>query len=396
MGIIDFIEGVLEDLNLMDPRTVDPFPPAITLDLDTSDASFNSCAGAAASDPKVSDLCGGLVDLTGNPAKPPYAGHNDTDMVFVGSMGKMYAMYAAFELRRRVEVQAKRMINHGLSTSTAGWETKVFDELKKAWQPVLTAAFPRLPSGFPQFSNIFVLSTSGDVSFTEATPPVTDAALDAIGEFGAPTGKYRDWLRLMMRWSNNGASSNVIIPLSYPYINGLLASAGFFDPATNNGLWLSADYASHDWIPGPGNKAGLPLTNRWAKAQGRTKSNITGTAQQVARFMTALAQGKLVDQASCTEMIGMMTEAVAFHSYIQQAFEGATPQRPFTSVKSKIGFGDDKFSSDCAIVQVDRGADPARTLRFVEVILGSPPSKMRAGLSQLAVAYYDCVAARHP
>jgi len=293
------------------------------------------------------------------------------------------------------------MINNGLSTATAGWETKVFNELRKSWQPKLNAAFPGLPSGLPQFANIFVLSATGDASFTENSPPVSDADLDVIGEKGSPKGKYRDWLRLMLRWSNNEASSNVIVPLSYPYINGLLASAGFFDSTSKNGLWLSADYESHDWVPGPGNKAGQALTSRWARAQAtsagnRVKSNITGTALQVARFMTALAQGKLVDSTSSTEMIGMMTETVAWHSYIKEGFDGATPKRPSTSVISKIGYGDDKFSHDCAIVQVDRGGDPTRTLRFVEVILGSPPAKARADLSQLAVAYYDCIAARHP
>jgi len=104
MSVKDIIDGLLEDLNLLVPTTVDPFPSAISLALDTSNSAFNTCSNTGVSDPKVSDLCGAAVDLTADPSTPVYAGHNDSDMVFVGSMGKIYAMYAAFELRLRVEV----------------------------------------------------------------------------------------------------------------------------------------------------------------------------------------------------------------------------------------------------------------------------------------------------
>jgi hypothetical protein len=359
--------------------------------LNKTDAALNTCTLNAATDPKVTDLCGAVVDVTGNPATPPYAGHNDTDMLYVGSLAKIYSAYVAFELKKRVEMQAKSMITQGLSTAKAGWEKKVFDVLKKGWQPKLNAAFPSLPSGFPKFTDMFVLSAAGDVTFAEASPAITDADLDAIGEFGNPKGKYRDWMRLMLRWSNNTAASKTILPLSYPYINGVLGSAGFFDKAAKAGLWLSGDYMGHDWAPGGGNPAGQPLTVRWAKAQGRTKSNFTGTSFQVARFMTALAQGKLADAASSADMVSITTGADGIGSYIGGALASASPPRRFTSVVSKIGYGDDSFSHDCAIVTAS-----APAIRYASAVLGSPPSKGRADLDQLSVAYYDCVAARHP
>ena len=374
---------------------------------DTTNPAFNSCANSATQDPVVKDLCGAVADLTGSPPSPPYAGHNDTEMLYVASLAKIFAVYVAFELRKRVQMQAKSMIKEGLSTAKAGWEKRVFSELKKGWQPKLDAAFPGLPSGlFPKLADIFVLSTAGDATFVEASPAVTDADLDAIKvrnpktgvvnvdpENGTPIGKYRDWMRLMLRWSNDEAASKCILPLSYPYINGVLGSAGFFDKSAKNGLWLSGDYEGNDWIPGPGNRAGQPLTPRWAviqktKAGNRTKSNMMGTAFQIARFMTALDQGKLVDTASSAEIINLATGAHGIGSYIQGALAGA---RDGIVLASKIGYGDDSVSHDCAIV-----AGSAPVIRYVSVILGSPPVNGRADFEQLAVAYNDCVAARHP
>lgn len=359
-----------------------------------ANSGFTTCAGAASGDPEVKDLCSAVVDVTGNPALPPYFGSNDTDMLYVGSLAKIYPMYVAFELRQRVEVHAKKMISDGLSTATAGWESKVFAELKKAWKPILDAKFPSLPQGFPKLSDIFLLLPSGDVKLAERAPPLTDAELDRIGEFGAPQGKFRDWMRLMLRWSNNEAASKCILALSYPYINGTLAAAGFFSEAKKSGLWISGDYAGHDWLPN--DRAGQKLTARWARLQKRPVTNFAGTAMQVARFMTLLAQGNLVNAASCSDMISMMTGEDGIGSYIKGGLQSATPPRDVSSVASKIGYGNDRVSHDCGIVRVERGGDPAKMIRYISVVLGSPPEKNRADLDKLVVGYHDCIVSRHP
>jgi hypothetical protein len=43
------------------------------------------------------------------------------------------------------------------------------------------------------------------------------------------------------------------------------------------------DYRGNDWLPA--DRAGEPLSRRWAGLQSRRVSNFTGTAFQVARFM---------------------------------------------------------------------------------------------------------------
>lgn len=119
------IDDFLKFLGLLGSSDIDPFPSAITVSFDLTNASLNSSAGAASTGPSVTNLCAAVVDLTGGPAAPAYVGHNDTDMLFVGSLAKIYAMYAAFELKKRVEMQAKKMIGDGLSTAAAGWENRL-------------------------------------------------------------------------------------------------------------------------------------------------------------------------------------------------------------------------------------------------------------------------------
>jgi hypothetical protein len=380
------------------PPVVDPFP-AITADplpLDTANSTLNSLMAAAAGDPALSDLCGALVDLTNNPASPAYAGFNDDDMVFVGSLQKISAMYAAFELRSRVRAQTTAAIAAGLSTASTGWEKSVIAALDTAWRPRLKAAFPKLPDGFPDLADIFAFSPAGDVDFAAASPAVTDTQLRKVGEFGRPIGKFRDWMRLMLTWSNDSAASVCIRALGFPYINGVLAGAGFFDGAQQKGLWLSADYEGHDWIPNPkkdsqANRAGQPLSPRWQKAQGRKLSNITGTALQIARFLSRLADDKLVaDAASNQEMRGLMTGASGIGSYVRSAL--VADHRAIASIASKIGYGDDARSHDCAIVE---RTVASKNLRYIVVGLGSAP-RNRANLKKLFVRLDQIIVSLHP
>jgi hypothetical protein len=373
---------------------------------------LSTCADDVEADPDTGPLCGAVADLTGHPELPPFYAHHPVDMLYVASLAKIYPMYVAFELRKRVQEQAQDMIRFGLSTATPGWERRVFAALQKAWKPKLKAAFPTLPEGMPKFAEIFVLSTTGEARFAENDPPLTDADLDVrpphptpgrppiSPEFKSPPGKFRDWMRLMLRWSSNEAASKCIRALGYPYINGMLRSAGFFDRGSRVGLWLSGDYLGNDWLKADG--AGQPLSPRWARLQRRRVTNFGGTALQVARLLTLLAQGRLVDKASSAEMLGLLTGVAGIGSYVRGALALATPPRPFTTIASKIGCGDEVrppacgFTHDCAVVRLNRGSDPARAIRYVVVVLGGHRDRARADLRKMVVRFHDCVVARHP
>jgi hypothetical protein len=208
-----------------------------------------------------------------------------------------------------------------------------------------------------------------------------------------PLGKFRDWMRLMLRWSNNEAAGKCIRALGYSYINGLLAAAGFFDKSTKSGLWMSGDYTGHDWLPNDG--AGQKLSPRWAQLQNRNVSNFTATALQIARFMTLLAQGRLVDGASSIDMVNMMTGVGGTSRFIAEALRDAIPPRNISSIASKIGVGNDNSGHDCAIISIERGGDPSKKVRYVMVALGDlHPENLY--LKKLSVGFYDCIVSRHP
>src|SRR5437667_2809043 len=182
------------------PAVVDPFPVVNSIGFSAPDASLATCINAASQDPKVKDLCTGVIDLTGlgaTAATLPYVGHNDSERLYVGSVAKIYPLLAAFELRQRVTLQANAMISlQGLSTSTSGWQTNVFDTIQKAWQPQLDAKFPALPKGtHPNFSKVLELAPDGTASFRK---------------------EFTDWTKAAPNQTDEPAAGNYIRPPSYP------------------------------------------------------------------------------------------------------------------------------------------------------------------------------------
>lgn len=329
---------------------------------------FGDCIKSASERPDVRGMCGAVIDMTGDPDLPPYRGHNDTDMVYVGSLAKIYPLLAAFELRRRVTAQAKDMIKIGLSTTTTKWQDKVFDELKKGWQPRINAAFKGrdLPlNKFPNLAEIIELSPDGTAQFRK---------------------EFLDWIRAALHHNDEAAVGKYIRALSYPYINGVLAAAGFFDLAKKKGLWISGDYNGNDWLPN--DAAGMPLTPRW-RLPGHAVSNFTGTALQVVRFLGLMTQGKLVDRALSTKMIELLGTP-----FLRKTLEDATPARSATSVNGKVGIGQwDTRYHDGAIVKIERGSGRP-PITYALAVLGSPRNGVSA-LRKLELAYHDCVVGRY-
>jgi V8-like Glu-specific endopeptidase len=383
---------------------IDPFPPEATLAFLTKDRRMMR-AFEPVTVSTASHLGAALVDLTGSPSMPPYAGLHDNEMVFAGSLPKICVMYAAFALRARVQAFVDAAVANGAPVVLP----QIAREIEKAWRPTLRGLFPTRPvksfgtgqdTTFPKLEQIFTFSPDGKVDFARATPALTNADLDALEgstspEFKTPLGKFHDWMRLMQRWSNNTAASRCILALGYFYLNGALGRAGLFDAASRNGLWLSADYLGHDWVKTAleqrTNAAGPLLTPRWASAQGRRRSNVTATAAQVARFMTLLAQGKLVDAAASSEMRALLDKTHGgIVSYARSALHAVG--RRSTAFASKIGYGDDRFSHDCALIERSVGG---KTLRYVAVGLGSAPSRQRADLRDLFVLLDETIVQRN-
>jgi Beta-lactamase enzyme family len=329
---------------------------------------------------------------------PAYAGANDEEMLFSGSLLKICPMYAAYALRHQVRLFVAAAKANGSAVTLPG----IASDIEAAWRPRLATLFAGRPTTafgssqditFPRLDQIFTFGADGTVDF--ASDGLSQAQIDAVGEFGAPKGKFHDWMRSMLRWSNNDAAGRCIMALGYVYLNGLLAEGDFFDPSSGAGLWASADYRGHDWVKTTAernaNAGGQKLTPRWATAQGRQRSNFAATAAQVARLMTMLAQGTLVDSGSCKEMRDLMNAADGgIGSYVEDAL--VADSRPASLVVSKIGYGDDKFSHDCAIVE---RTVAGKQLRYVAIGLGSKPSQQRNDLNRLFARMDQAVVARN-
>jgi len=384
--------------------SIDPFPAKPTVTFQVSDERMKK-AFAPVTVSTAMPVGTALVDLTGNPAMPPYAGVYDEEMIFAGSLPKICVMYAAFALRSRVQAFVDAAAANGAPLVPPG----ITAEIEKAWKPKLRALFPTRPATsfgngqdvtFPKLDQILTFSPDGKVDFKRATPPLTDAQIDTIGEFGTPRGKFHEWMRSMVRWSNNTAASKCILALGYFYLNGALARAGLFDAATNKGLWLAADFKSHDWVKTEterqANAAGQLLTPRWATAQRRRRSNITATAAQVARFMTLLARDKLVDATAShaspnEEMRALMkADAGGLGSDANDALRrvGRAP----SLVIAKFGLGNDDFRHECAIIE---RAVAGKDLRYVAVGLGYSPKRRRQNWFDLFVLLDEVIVTRN-
>ncbi|HTS88807.1 MAG TPA: S8 family serine peptidase [Gemmatimonadales bacterium] len=368
-----------------DAAVISPFPHPVSMPREMTNQAFIDCIEAAARPAELRGLCAAVVDLTGDPALPPYAGHNDTDILYVGSLAKLYPLYVAFVLRARVSAHARSVVQGGLAPGAPGFVDRVFSDLRKAWQPQLDRAFPRLPRGFPALERILTLSPDdGTARFTQDDPPHADHEIFAAGAHGRPPGKFLEAMKAMLGMSNDVGASRVIGLLSYPYINGVLASAGFFDPVQKVGLWISGDYRGNDWLPADG--AGQLLTPRWAMP-GHRVSNFAGTALQVTRLLGLMAQGALVDSGASAEMIALLGTP-----FLRGALLSASPQRPSSQIDGKVGIGTwDGRLSDGAVVRVDRGG--AAPVRYALAVLGAPSDI--SVLNRLEIALHDCVVTRH-
>jgi hypothetical protein len=336
---------------------------------------------------ELNENAGAVVDLTDDTGggMPPYFGLNDEEMLYPGSLVKIGAMYAAFELRSRVERQVRATMNAGTINiqKPGGWTNlvnKVIADIEAAWGPKLAADFPDKPKdGFPQLRTILGFRSDGDVIFSPGS--VTD-----------PDGGFDDWLSNMVIHSRKDAAGRVIRALGFPYINGVLAGAGFFERSSSSGIWLSGDFEGRDWQTN--NRAGQKLTKRWARAQRRTQSNFTATAYSVAALLTALARGQLVDKQSSAKMLRLMDGGTV--SFVKDALREAEPIRDFDEVLFKIGIGEpplDGRRHDCAIVK--RTLPSKKEIRYVVVGFSFKLERPPEALKRLFRNLDDVVAKRH-
>jgi hypothetical protein len=189
-----------------------------------------------------------LVDLTGDKiAQPEFAGWGSTAAMYAASSAKVLAIYAAHQLRMDLRTLAtSQNIRDGSLLEKTALQT---------W---------RL-SGAPDLQWLFkIRDWSGN-------PDTLNFTLQA-----------REVFREIM---HNEQAGTLIIKVGFPYIASVTWQSGLFHPK-RGGLWLSSSYGKGSWAKNP--------------ISGVFSANIT--ALSAATYFTLLAQGRLVDDVSSSEI----------------------------------------------------------------------------------------------
>lgn len=242
-----------------------------------------------------------LVDLSGTKlAQPDFAGWGSTVAMYGASVPKILALHAAFQLRSDLRSLAE---SSGIAAGKALELAAV-----KQWRA------KGLKSGFPDLIWLFdIRNKTGNLGTLDFSV------------------KARKVFQGIM---HNAEAGELIIRVGFPYMASVTWQAGLFHPS-RGGLWLTASYGKGQWSNNP--------------IKGVQSANVT--ALSAATYFTLLAQGRLVDDVSSSEM--------------QTWLRGGCMTKHFPQglglVASKCGVWSD-YWHDCALIVRGR-------IRYVVVVL---------------------------
>lgn len=220
--------------------TTAPFPPAYANPLVPNAKLQAALTKAIEQGPGLDWRVGIALAAMEQTGAHPVA-HFKGDREFFGaSMIKIAALYALFELRATL-----RAIAAELGTSTS--RSTLLTEAKRYLDPFILSNVDRLPAlkgikatpalAVPEYDRTFKVEGTGPftVDFT------TEFAMSPAP--AAPRAKPTGHIEKMITVSDNGSAGRCTRACGYGYLNGALASAGFFEPSTGLGLWLGGDYS---------------------------------------------------------------------------------------------------------------------------------------------------------
>ena len=168
--------------------------------------------------------------------RPSFAGQNYYKMYYSGSLLKVAAMYAAFQLRKAVADFANTL-QPGLT------QVQVFNQFGRTFNDKIIASSPTIPGGSrvaPKYADIL-----------KVTP---DGAHYKVEFLTMPDPSRRNFdgsLHRMIEQSHDPSAGVCIQNLGYSWINGVLLGAGMFTEDTSKsttsldrfeGIWLAGDY----------------------------------------------------------------------------------------------------------------------------------------------------------
>ncbi|MGE5398841.1 MAG: papain-like cysteine protease family protein [Ignavibacteriales bacterium] len=275
-----------------DPLTADPRL------WDAFNAAINTVASDARYDhlPDVHDIPLAIVSLNADGTCPLVGQHHSDEMFFSGSLLKVAAMYAAFQLRAAVNDLAARLDPAKIDTPEKLFNTikETFDRQIKDVVPLINKEKLRDEMRIPKYKRIFTATRKVD-----DLGHFTGFTLDFKAKGGDLKTDFAGHLRKMIVDSVDNSAGFCIQALGYSWINGLMQKAGFFDPSTNTGIWLAGDYVLLDGQESAGEDPASALgLSQWPVVRIPSENDkevmqVT-TCIDMARLFVLLHDGRLV------------------------------------------------------------------------------------------------------
>jgi Beta-lactamase enzyme family len=337
-----------------------PFPSAPTkLGWAPSD-SLQSCVKGFSTKAPFSHMGIALVDLT-RASQIGYAGWNDQQQIYVASLAKIGAMFAAFQLRQAVRAA---VVGLRAADSDELWKT-----ITEAWSPLVSSRVPGRPADFPKLSSIFEASGGPghwEIDFTDEQKGWSD--IKKLGDSLPGNLGFRDRMKLMIANSSNRAAASCIDDVGFQYLNGALAAEGLFSNSDGTGIRIALDYGGH----------------RWGKLSGGGSAQ-GATAVAVARFMALVETNRLVDADASNEMRELMSFRGHYGSWFVNKLNSSG--RVTTKAYGKIGL--DGTMDDCAVIERAVTIDEKiKTIRYAAIGLGAAS---QAALDSLITNLDNCM-----
>lgn len=280
------------------------------------------------------------VDESTSPMSFTHAGIGHGRTHYSASLLKVGAMYAAFELRKRV--------NDFIAEQSVSTAQQLFGLLPAHFDDAIVDKVPTINAAagitrtmkVPKYQQIFSAADNGSglaANFTET---------------------FRKNLFGMIVNSNNASAAGAITALGYSWINGALHAGGFFFPPSSDGIWLAGTFT------GAFPPVRIPCINDVNTAQGTSTFD-------VANMYAHILSGTLVDSLSSTDFGAHLQVSAAEGADPSFMVKGKPPRdtlpvRNFDVTHTKIGLGPLKTNriviSEGAVVQ-----HRASTHRFVVV-----------------------------
>ncbi len=303
-----------------DGVAVDPFPSVyampFTMDPDL-DAKLAEAINAATQPGLSSDIPISIVVLKDD-GNHRHAGNRYEEMHYSGSMIKIAAMYAAFELRAAV--------NRVFGATPPKTSKDAIAELVTVMNPQIDAAAAKEIKSLSAASLTKVLQPNYATAF-KLPPPTADKT-----DF---TNTMNGFLTSMIVNGTNTGAGNTIHAVGFGYLTAALIKGGFFkpdpDPSNNKGLWLAGDFLGAGDAGNWTEEGRVECINDGDTAQGTT-------TVQMAKLITLMWDGNLVDSDSSKAMLKFLKDA-RDHGFKPWILRSKAGPANFNVTHNKLGEG---------------------------------------------------------